>query len=737
MIMLKQLSKIKIISALCAILLTVLMVLISLNAVIKNELSNSLSNSLEEVMRQQAYNLSLKLGDERNFIKTLGEVLAKTCDVNDISVNTLSAISRESDFEYIAVSDEFGYAFSNSDNRFFIGDHSFFVHSLTGETLISEPQPSRIRPINVITISAPIIYEDKVIGVIMGSYSTDKLNSLLLNSFSGNGYTYITNNKGDIIAETRNDYNITSPSKNFFDDLEAAKFVNGDNFDAISINLSDKSSGFSEYVLHGKKRMMRYSTIDINNWYVFAIIPEESLLLFANSMVLLVLIPSVLFVFVLILLFVWLWNRQKARMSELSEIAFTDSLTGAPTLIKFKLDAQRILDKSPDTKFLLVINDIDKFKVINQTLGYAEGDRMLRNMARAMEHSMCSDKETYARYNVDEFILLHEYISEDHLLCRRQVFVDAFHSLMGDDYSLSFKFPSGHYYLFSEDTTDINIAIEKANIAHRKAKQQNTDICIYDASMIQEGINIKNIEIRMEAALNNGEFQLFLQRKWDLIDETPVGAEALARWKYDGKSYKQPNEFIPVFEQNGFITKLDMYIFEEVCRYLRMLIEHKQEPFRISVNFSRKHLYNKNLVSELCDIADRYHIPHDLLEIEITETTVMNNQQALIDLISELHGMGFHMSMDDFGTGYSSLGLLRSLPVNVLKLDRSFFIDNNDTERTHIVLSNVIKMSKELGIKTVAEGIELREHVDYLREIGCDMVQGFYYSRPMPAHELE
>ncbi len=734
--MFKKLSKIKFAIAVCAILFSVLTLLAFLNITIKNNLSKTVSNSLDEIMRQQAYNFTAKLRDERFYIKSLGAVLAKTKNVNDISTETLNAFARESDFEYISVSDEFGYAFSNNESRFYIGDMSFFLHALTGDTIISEPFTSRIRPIKVITISSPIIFEDKIIGVIMGSYSTDKLNSLLLSSFDGNGYAYITSSKGDIIAESLNDYSIASPSINFIADLESAKFTNGDDFKTITNNLADNRDGFSEYLLNGKKCMMRYSSIGINNWHIFAVIPEEIILTFTSDISFLVLIFSVLFAFVMISFFFWLWSNQKAHLKELSDIAFIDSLTGAPTLLKFKIDAQSILDKNPDTKYLLVINDIDRFKLINQTLGYAEGDRMLRNMAHAMEHSMCSDKETYARFNIDEFILLHEYISEEHLINRRQVFVDAFHSLTGDDYSLSFKFPSGHYYLFTEGTRDINVAIERANIAHRKAKQQGMEICVYDESMTQEALNTKNIESRMEVALINGEFQLFLQRKWDLTDETPAGAEALARWKYDGKSYKMPAEFIPIFEQNGFITRLDMFIFEETCRYLRTLIEHRQEPFHISVNFSRKHLYNKNLVSELCDIADRYLIPHDLLEIEITETTIMNNQQALVDLISELHCMGFHMSMDDFGTGYSSLGLLRNLPVNVLKLDRSFFIDNNDAERTHIVLSNVIKMSKELGIKTVAEGIELREHVEYLREIGCDMVQGYYFSKPVPADEL-
>jgi FOG: EAL domain len=237
-------------------------------------------------------------------------------------------------------------------------------------------------------------------------------------------------------------------------------------------------------------------------------------------------------------------------------------------------------------------------------------------------------------------------------------------------------------------------------------------------------------------ALKNEEFKVFLQPKYLLKDETIGGAEALVRWINNGKTVSTPNIFIPIFEQTRFILKFDMYMFENVCKLIRTWIDENKKLVTVSVNFSRLHFANKNFVNDLCSIADKYSVPHNLLEIEITESAVISNISALEEILNELHKQNFTFSIDDFGTGYSSLGMLKDISVDVIKIDKSFFDKCESDERARMVIDSVMKMTKPLKICTVAEGIEEKVYIDFLKKIGCDMVQGFYYSKPIPAEEF-
>ncbi len=385
---------------------------------------------------------------------------------------------------------------------------------------------------------------------------------------------------------------------------------------------------------------------------------------------------------------------------------------------------------------MLVKFDIDRFKLINQTYGYVEGDRVLRNVATALKGCIDSEQDTFARVNTDEFTILHRIKPTERLADLRDAFMKSFFELMGDvPYGITF--PQGSYIVEQRETNkDILDAIEKANIAHRKAKHDGVEYCSYDDAMKRDAMRDKEIENKMRPALKNGEFKVFLQPKYYIVDETIAGAEALVRWKNNNADVYYPGSFIPLFERNGFITKLDMYMFEHVCEIIRGWIADGIEPITVSVNFSRNHLHNPDFVSELCAIADKYGVSRRFLEIELTETVMFDNEEKIMEVLNSLHGEGFTLSMDDFGTGYSSLGLLKNIPVDVIKIDRGFFLTAVDPDRANTVISNVMKMAHELGIHTVAEGVEAREQIDMLRDVGCEIVQGYYYAKPMPDYEL-
>ncbi len=716
------------------IAVVIIVSLLYLNISIRKNLEESTCNTLEEIMQQQAHNFTSKLEGEKILVKNLADIIAPSGVLTDIPVSELAKIVDDTNFEYLGVADLSGKALLNTGQVLQVDTMPYYLRALDGEIFVSDPFMSRIRQEKVVVISAPIRYEEEIIGVLYGSYTAQKLNKLFLSSFEGKGYAFITNNEGVIIAHTQNNFTLTT-TENLFEDWDKMSFYENDSFETLRKNLYENKSGHSRYQYKDQKRLVHYSTIGINDWNIFSIVPDAVISNSANRIILIVFSITILMILLFGVLIIWMLQMQKKHLKTLWDIAFLDDLTGAPTLAKFKRDSQQLIKENPDKRYVLIKNDVDRFKLINQTLGFEKGDQVLKNVAKAMKSAMCSEQEAYGRANIDEFVLLHEFKSEEHLLERRKIFLESFFERMGKDFTYNVTFPSGHYYLAKEDT-DIGTAIEKANIAHQKAKQNGIEVCAYDESFIKEELDRKNIENKMEDALKNREFKMFLQPKRYLSDESIAGAEALVRWWINGRFIMHPAEFVPVFEKNGFVTKLDMYMFEEACSFLRGLMNDGKELLTISVNFSRLHLRNEAFVSTLCAIAEKYSVPKQYLEIELTETAIFDNEEVLRQVLDRLHAAEFTLSMDDFGTGYSSLGLLKNIAVDVIKIDRSFFVNAPNPKRAKTVLLNVIKMAKELGIHTVAEGVELKEHIDLLRELGCDIVQGYYYAKPMPFEEF-
>ncbi|MEG2652341.1 MAG: GGDEF domain-containing phosphodiesterase [Ruthenibacterium sp.] len=427
------------------------------------------------------------------------------------------------------------------------------------------------------------------------------------------------------------------------------------------------------------------------------------------------------------------------HIHQLEELAFVDELTKSRTFYKFKEDAQEILTRQHDIDHFFVKLDIENFKLINQIYGYEKGDEILCCVARAIQETTRNADEIFARISNDEFIALFAMQGNTTIQVLYDVFTSRFHALLDENLAFKFTFACGIYAIPKSDVQkpEINHLFEKVNMAHKTAKFNKTGkIVAYDEAMTEKAMHSKEIENKMANALQSDEFVVYLQPKYYLKSEKIGGAEALTRWQNENSDLFYPDVFIPVFERNGFITKLDFQVLYKVCCILKSWIANGIEPVVVSVNFSRLHLSNRNFVKELCSIVDNVGISRGLIEIEITETAIYDNIDALSEILTDLHKSGFTMSMDDFGSGYSSLGLLKDLPVDIIKMDRSFFVNQKDEKRSKIVVGSIIKMAEELGIRIVAEGVESQKHIDLLRELDCDMVQGYYYARPMPAKKF-
>lgn len=246
----------------------------------------------------------------------------------------------------------------------------------------------------------------------------------------------------------------------------------------------------------------------------------------------------------------------------------------------------------------------------------------------------------------------------------------------------------------------------------------------------------RKVEDDMERALAAREFKVYLQPKISAAEEELAGAEALVRWIHPKEGFIPPNKFIPIFEKNGFILKLDDYMLEEVARQQSEWISQGRKIVPISVNVSRAHFTREDLAEHICEIVDKYKVPHEVIELELTESAFFDDKKVLLNTVKKLRDSGFPVSMDDFGAGYSSLNSLKELTIDVLKIDADFFRNVEEVERGMLIVSEVIDLAKKLDMKIVAEGIESRDQVDFLVQQECDLIQGYFFAKPMPVEEF-
>ena len=289
----------------------------------------------------------------------------------------------------------------------------------------------------------------------------------------------------------------------------------------------------------------------------------------------------------------------------------------------------------------------------------------------------------------------------------------------------------------TDSSTPINLMCDRASLASRTVKDNAMKFCaFYDEQYRAEIMKNTEIEQDMNQALSGHQFKMYLQPKINLSNTKICGAEVLCRWLHPTKGLIQPNDFIPLFERNGFILKLDEYMWEQACGALQKWKNEGKPIVPLSVNISRYHIKNNDLIGVWKRLIKKYDLDPKDLTLEITETFFYDSKD-LYDVLKSLQDLGFCLEVDDFGTGYSSLNLIRNVPVDVIKIDKDFLDQKLATDKGKIVIGHTIAMAKDLNLGVVAEGVETKEHVDFLKSSCCDIAQGYYFAKPMPLAEFE
>ena len=405
-----------------------------------------------------------------------------------------------------------------------------------------------------------------------------------------------------------------------------------------------------------------------------------------------------------------------------------DRLTGLYSKEFFYQKVRERLEKEPETEFTIVCSNIENFKLYNDNYGIPAGDILLQRIAGMLQEKGGPDS-ICGRFGADRFLCMRERYKEQE---DRKVFLD--------DYNPSIKNAIMKWGIF--EITDRTISVEqmcdRALLAADSIKgQYNQHFAVYDDTLRGKLLREKAITDSMERALEEEQFKVYFQPKYSLNEECMSGAEALVRWIHPEWGFMSPGEFIPLFEKNGFIPQLDQYIWEQVCVKLK---EWKEKGYRIvpvSVNVSRADVYQIDLVEMLVELTQKYQVPPSCLHLEITESAYAENPVQIIDTVHQLRSHGFVIEMDDFGSGYSSLNMLTQMKVDILKLDMAFVQNEIAKPIDQSILSYIISMAHWMDLSVVAEGVETREQLERLRELGCDYVQGYYFTKPIPDQEYE
>lgn len=705
---------------------------------ISNELERQLETNLIDVANQNALAISNQLNDNYMLLDSLfAEIKEIPGDMSE-NVMLLKGFVKANNLKRVGFCDTDGTTYTTDNVVANLSYREFFQRGMQGKSTITGVLTDALRPDadeKVIIFSSPM-YDDttnELLGVFGLIYDAEVINaSLQVECFEGQGCSFATNEAGDISIAMS--YDSIQLSQNLYTDILSRNPGNTEVINTIRRNISSNTPNLGKLFIDSVEYYYYRTPILIADgeivWNVFTLVPTGYLLQrlkpVRNTMYLMIFL-SIFLVVAAMISYLIIFSSQRRLVQRL---AYRDSVTGGANYAYFK---RQLLTKSRNRCGYIVSMDIQHFSNITITAGSAAADDMIKKTWELIKQSI-KDNEYAARVRDDYFVMLLNMSSDADVSRRLEQLSDEVHDL-----AIAYDAPGvracfGIYPM--EDITALDDSYNKAKIGREFAKERH-DKCYAFYSELDHEELLKNqqLEERFDFAISNHNFEIWYQPKYSASTKEIVGSEALVRWRETDGKLIPPGRFIPLFERDGYISRLDEYVFREVCRKQKYWLDKGFKVCPVSVNISRATIYGANVVDKYLGILDSFELPHEYIQLEVLESAI-SGKADIAKILERFRLSGVHILMDDFGTGYSSLATLNMHCFDTLKLDKSL-IDCIGGKDGETLLHYVIKMGRHLGLHITAEGVEYESQLSYLQEQKCDDIQGYLFSKPLHVMDYE
>ncbi len=700
---------------------------------IKNLTYQNVYNNIAELSEQTTTQLNLSISEQMKFVEIMVD------SINSGYFKTIDSIFErykndleDYHFTRLVVLDKQGNG-TTSDGHI-VENYANIEEFFNQDTVyLSENRPSTVsnNQVNIYSKTFHFNHQDLVL---FATVNTEDYKEILLRQlFHGEGSTYLINNSGIVLIDSFGDIN--QNNVNLYDFLKVKYQLTSstelDKLNQMFKNIVNREVGTFDVHFDKTTYFIHYERLNVNDWYVVSLAPDDTIAKELTTFITISLITCLLITFVVITICVYIDFSNQEKNRKLYHIAYIDPVTSLGNQLYFQENGTRFLQSHEKYCYILSL-DINKFKAFNNIYGYEFCNHILKDLAEKLT-TVLPPKHITCRISNDVFASIFHYDGPIKTLLDT-IFQDT-STLNILNTSVHINLSIGVYNIKPTDT-DINKLLDKAYMARAKIKGlYDNNYYIFDDVLEHQLMEEQEIESSMEDALKNEEFVVVYQPKTLTSTEKLIGAEALIRWHKNG-TVIPPNKFIPLFEKNKFIMKLDLYIFEQVCKDIASWKETYNYAPIVSINVSKEHFVNENFIDTYVDICHNYHIDPKLIDLEITESATIDEKIDILNVLNKIKEKGFTISIDDFGTGYSSLSMLQNMPIDIIKIDK-VFVDKADLNSQKNIINYIMILANRLGVKTIVEGVETKEQVQFVKSLNCDMIQGYYYSKPLSKEDFE
>ncbi len=687
-------------------------------------------DELDQIGKQHQLQLTNLLNETTDDLSLFAEFIVKNnVDSEDI-VDYMKHQSQSAEFDNLHYIDLDGNGVSIDNKHHDFSENTAFLSALENEKIFKTPHISSQTKNIVFDLAVPVVKDGESIAVLFCEISiSDFISVFIQNKNDQTDFFFVDSELNMFFSTSDNHINtVAIPEEDVIE-------MGVDNVTEAQHNIQNQQNGGFHYDYFGTPKIMVYYPIESTNVALAMNVHIDSLSSETiNAIQNFDLVGSIIYWTVILLVFYIAFMHSRST-KRITKVAYYDSLTKLPNIEKLKLDMKTVLQGNQKNYYTILIADIENFKAINEIFGYDMGDRVLKTV-KTLADSFNEPSLITARIGSDKFAMFASRSMLDDLSFFSTAVTTHYDEQIPELINYSGTFKLGRYHIELGET-DVDDILAKANLAYNKAKSiKGISYCDYDETFKKTMQAEAEITNKMQLALINKEFKAYLQPKFSILDNKLIGSEALVRWIDSDGNIRIPRDFIPLFERNGFIVDLDRFVLEQVCKTIKQWLDEDIEFLPISVNCSRLNLQNQRFVSDIVAIVDKYNVPHKYIEIELTESAAIESEQSIEQLFADLHKEGFKISIDDFGAGHSSLGMLKNLQVDTLKMDRSFFVSDNNVHHHDMLIDSIIKMAHNLNMYVVAEGIETADQIKLLKSLNCDAVQGYFYDKPMPIEQF-